>query len=503
MPSPSVPLAVAPSLWRLNWCILICGEAVHGRALAEALCRQGWTAEWVPADDPAAFGPAAQAAAVLLLVGDSFAELGAQAPAAILQPHPRKWARLGVGAETGSEWERFVGTCMGVVVAGGNAGRCARTAGAQRVLFVPDLLAQGSGADRDRAAGRLAAGIMAEVDAAREAALARLRAELEAWPELRRECAAQFHRPHALETPRFDRPHVREVVQRARERYPEAKLFYLTDTAIVLTEPDVRRLEAAGEAAGVVGPKVFICAFFSDAKLAAALAAVRALPEAIYLTPLVFWPTSRYFHRNDEACAVLRAEASLPQPKFALEDFENLIQALEATRNLDGDYVEIGVFQGRSAHCVLQYLRRVGLRRRAWLLDVYEGFTYEAAKQSSDAFWLGTHTETTEAGVREWMAEFPDARVVKANVITEPLPAEVRRVVVANIDVDLYEAVAAAIQRLAPLMVPGGILILEDQGHTPPLAGAWLATCEFLASPAAADFVPLHMTSGQLFLIRR
>ena len=75
-------------------------------------------------------------------------------------------------------------------------------------------------------------------------------------------------------------------------------------------------------------------------------------------------------------------------------------------------------------------------------------------------------------------------------------------VAVANIDVDLYEAVVASLQRIVPLTLPGSIIVLEDQGHTPPLGGAWLAVKEFLDAPAAANFTPVHLASGQMFLVR-
>lgn len=351
-------------------------------------------------------------------------------------------------------------------------------------------------------ARKVAGWIHEDVANARETARQRLRAEVQSWPELRRECAVFYYEPESLTTPRFERGHVMEVVHRARQRHPGARIFYLTDTAIRLDEADVTPLREVAEAASMAGLKVFICAFFSDERLARALGAIQALPDAVYLMPRVFAPTARYFHHNVAAHEVLCTEAALPQPKFSLADFENLIQALESTRRVPGDFIEVGVFQGRSAHCALSYMRRAGIRRRAWLLDVFEGFTYPEALKSRDAYWAGSHTNTAEDAVRQWMSEFPDAMVIKSNIITDPLPVELKRVAVANIDVDLYEAVAASLQRLVPLTVPGSIIVLEDQGHTPPLGGAWLAVKEFIDSPAAADFTPVHLASGQMFLVR-
>lgn len=41
-----------------------------------------------------------------------------------------------------------------------------------------------------------------------------------------------------------------------------------------------------------------------------------------------------------------------------------------------------------------------------------------------------------------------------------------------------------------------------DQGHTPALGGAYLATHEFLNSQLSLDFVPIYMSSGQMFLVK-
>jgi hypothetical protein len=94
--------------------------------------------------------------------------------------------------------------------------------------------------------------------------------------------------------------------------------------------------------------------------------------------------------------------------------------------------------------------------------------------------------------------------VSRNNVITDPVPEEIVRdgVRMANIDVDLYEAVAAGLARYAPLMVPGGIMICEDAGHTPLLIGALKAVEEFMDSEAGRQFCRIDLASGQTLLIK-
>jgi hypothetical protein len=192
---------------------------------------------------------------------------------------------------------------------------------------------------------------------------------------------------------------------------------------------------------------------------------------------------------------------------FGVGDSLNLIQAIAVTSHLGGAYVEVGCFRGSSACVALAYMRKRIIRRECFFLDVFDGFVYQAALESADAMWSGSHgTEGVDA-VRQRIAASAapaaglNANVLKCNIIEQLLPEEIGDIVVANIDVDLYEAVLAALLKVAPRMVVGGIIVVEDPGHTPALIGSRLALQEFLALPAAAPFLSVYLESGQTFLI--
>jgi hypothetical protein len=82
------------------------------------------------------------------------------------------------------------------------------------------------------------------------------------------------------------------------------------------------------------------------------------------------------------------------------------------------------------------------------------------------------------------------------------IPGDFPAIAVAAIEVDLYEAVLAALVKVSPRMVPGGIIIVEDPGHTRQLVGARVALDEFLAGSAGSDFMPIYTESGRTFLIK-
>lgn len=198
---------------------------------------------------------------------------------------------------------------------------------------------------------------------------------------------------------------------------------------------------------------------------------------------------------------------------FGPSDFVALIQVLEITRELAGVYLEVGCYRGSSGGVVLRYMANTGLRRDCHFIDVFDGFNYPEARSSSDSVWVGTHkTEGHELvtqrllDYRNFNADRPlNIQVHSANVITDPLPDDVLNngVAVANIDVDLHEAVLEALRKVAPHVVQHGVMVVEDPGHTPMLIGASLALQVFMNEGGRLDFIPITLDSGQTLLIRR
>lgn len=189
----------------------------------------------------------------------------------------------------------------------------------------------------------------------------------------------------------------------------------------------------------------------------------------------------------------------------APQDFVNLCQALRNTSHLTGDVVEVGCFRGSSGCTMLDYAKACDLPPRTFhFIDVFEGFNYSEAIASTDISWANTHaTEGRDvvAARLEAKAGANQVTVRQLNVISDDI-SYIGPVSVCNIDVDLYEAVLAAMRRFAPLIVPGGIMICEDAGHTPALIGARVALDEFLNSPQGKTFTAVHMPSGQVFLVK-
>ena len=230
--------------------------------------------------------------------------------------------------------------------------------------------------------------------------------------------------------------------------------------------------------------------------------------------PIQVYTPSSYANVEDMARKVIESQF-LEQTKagfckfdFGPGDSINLIQAISATLNVTGDYIEIGCYRGSSACVALAYMKESRIKRSCFFLDVFDGFTYQAAKDSADAMWEGTHVTEGLEIVNHRIQTHCDpeagltANVIKANIIEDELPAQISEVAVANIDVDLYEAVFVALVKVAPKMAVGGIIVVEDPGHTPALIGSRLALSEFMKTQVASSFTSIYLESGQTFLIR-
>ncbi|MEJ0027956.1 MAG: TylF/MycF/NovP-related O-methyltransferase [Rhizomicrobium sp.] len=184
---------------------------------------------------------------------------------------------------------------------------------------------------------------------------------------------------------------------------------------------------------------------------------------------------------------------------------ENICQAVDMTKDVEGDFLEIGVFTGSSAVTAMTHMRNRGIRRRCHLMDTFEGFTYAEAEASADGIWNGTHLMAA-APQQTLLAERmrgvgQEFRFVKGNICADPIPAGIETLALVNVDVDLYEATLAGLCKTAPLVAPRGIIVCEDPASTPGLYGAFVALDEFLRTEEGRKFVRVFMGT-QYFLIK-
>jgi hypothetical protein len=145
--------------------------------------------------------------------------------------------------------------------------------------------------------------------------------------------------------------------------------------------------------------------------------------------------------------------------------------AQTAAKTPFGSIVEVGVYQGGSALRLYQVAREQS--RFLYLYDTFEGIPF---KDAVDAHAVGDFKDCSFHAIQ---SAFAGAVVTKgifpASAVSMP------PVAFAHLDCNQYKSVYESIWYLAPRMVDGGILWLNDYGA---LAGA---------TKAVEDLIPKHL----------
>lgn len=149
-----------------------------------------------------------------------------------------------------------------------------------------------------------------------------------------------------------------------------------------------------------------------------------------------------------------------------LEKLQRLARDIVA-RNVPGDFVECGVFNGGSAAAIVAELRATD--KRAWLYDSFEGMPSTTTQDGKTAAEFVGACKGEVAKVKEAIAiaRFPSERLVIRKgwfdrTFQEPLP---EKVALLHLDCDWYESVLLALRTFYDRVPEGGVVILDDFGH--------------------------------------
>jgi O-methyltransferase len=152
--------------------------------------------------------------------------------------------------------------------------------------------------------------------------------------------------------------------------------------------------------------------------------------------------------------------------------------------NIQGDFVECGVWRGGSTMAAIDTLIKAGdTKRDIYLYDTFEGmsepteldkvFTGTGAdelmsssqKEDPTSVWCYSALEEVQANVGTLKYPKQLVHYVKGKVedsIPQTLPG---KIALLRLDTDWYESTKHELEHLYPLLVPGGVIIIDDYGH--------------------------------------
>lgn len=182
----------------------------------------------------------------------------------------------------------------------------------------------------------------------------------------------------------------------------------------------------------------------------------------------------KYYHlcRNYSTCSI--------EPMYALYQAVAYI----VKNNIEGDFVECGVYKGGSAMMMAYALQhfKCTQKRRIFLYDTFEGMS---APTEADADFKGQKAETLlRKGPKEthkiWcyspleevqknmsLTNYDPASLVYVKgKVEDTIPATLpQKISLLRLDTDWYASTKHELEHLYPLLVANGVIIIDDYGH--------------------------------------
>jgi O-methyltransferase len=154
---------------------------------------------------------------------------------------------------------------------------------------------------------------------------------------------------------------------------------------------------------------------------------------------------------------------------------DNLHKAMDNVLNNDvqGDFVEAGVWRGGACIFIAGYLKAHGiLNRKVWLMDSFEGLPKPNAKEyPQDAgdyhhtfSQLAVDVETVKENFRVFDLLDSNVKFVKGyfSDTAAPTAGMIDKIAILRLDGDMYESTMVILESLYPKLSPGGMLIIDD-----------------------------------------
>lgn len=207
--------------------------------------------------------------------------------------------------------------------------------------------------------------------------------------------------------------------------------------------------------------------------------------------------TGGYFPQyNDQKREVLELDAW----DTTRRDMLILLLRQIVDRDVQGDFVELGVYQGRTARLIHHYAPE----RKLHLFDTFDGFTQKGA----DAELVSTgkrvsqkhFSDTSLERVREYVAQKNDNVRYYGGYFPESVPDDIRTQTFAfvHLDADLYEPTLAGLELFYPLATAGAIFVIHDYNAWP---GARKAVDEFFMDKRETP-IPMPDKSGSVVIVK-
>lgn len=156
------------------------------------------------------------------------------------------------------------------------------------------------------------------------------------------------------------------------------------------------------------------------------------------------------------------------QEQSLLWRLHTLAWAAKNALNVEGDFVECGVFKGFCSSVLFKYLDFQDMPRNAYLYDTFEGLPEKTSTAQERSAWDYTQydSEAIYNGVLEKFSSYKNVKVVRGIVPDSFEVAVPEKIALLHIDMNSEKAEVLALEHLFDKVVPGGMIVFDDFGWT-------------------------------------
>ena len=174
--------------------------------------------------------------------------------------------------------------------------------------------------------------------------------------------------------------------------------------------------------------------------------------------------------------------------------------ACQSANDIDGDFVECGVFRGLYSATMARYLGFGNFARRLYLYDTYQGIPITGSTENERRFnTVYDDEKDLYRRVVERFSEYPNVDVIQG-VIPEILDKKSpEKIAFLHVDLNAAKAETAALDILFDRVSEGGIVLLDDYGRAEQI-DLYLAHKEWFAE---RGYPTLEIPTGQGLVIKR
>lgn len=172
------------------------------------------------------------------------------------------------------------------------------------------------------------------------------------------------------------------------------------------------------------------------------------------------------FRRDEKFLSSFYDSVTNEQEKSLIWRLHTLAWAAKNALNVEGDFVECGVFKGFCSEVILKYLDFQNLSRTAYLYDTFEGLPEKTSTEQERLDWDYSKydAEAIYTEVRGKFSKYKNVNIVRGIVPDSFEAAAPEKIAFLHIDMNSEKAEMLALEHLFDKVTPGGFIVFDDFG---------------------------------------